>query len=76
MKKIYFADNFKILVKNQGLTVKKFAKKMGYNENTFYSYSKGQNFPHVLLLCEIAEELNVSLDDLVYRDYRNELIYR
>lgn len=72
MQEIVFSKNIGFLIKQRGMSIRKFADKFGMNSNTFYSYTTGTNFPHVLTLIEIAEELDVSIDDLLFRDFKKE----
>lgn len=71
-REIKFAENLEKLIKEQGYTKKAFALKMGIQESQVHNYTKGINNPNLVMLCDLATGLNVTLDELVYGDKKCE----
>lgn len=66
--KAMFAENFKQVLSERGMTQRQVAEKLGVTETTVSRYAttgpKGRT-PHVESLVALAQVLNVSLDTLV-----------
>ena len=53
-----------------GLTQSKLAKKIGYGQHAISTWEKGTREPNIATLCSLADVFNISLDELVGRDYK------
>lgn len=62
-------DNFGLLIKtlrtSVGLTQKEFADKLGTTHSAVSKWERGQNYPDVALLSQIASQLNITCDELL-----------
>ena len=47
------------------LTQTAFAKKMGFPQNTYHRYEKGERVPDIKALAKISKSLNISADELI-----------
>lgn len=66
MKEIQFAGNLKRLRKQTGLTRKALADRIGYTDKAIEKWEAGQSQPPLAVLCRLAEEFGVGLEELVY----------
>ena len=62
-----------LLRKQQGLTQKELAQKIGVESNTVWKWEKGIITPSVETVQKLAEFLNVSMDELLNGPKKNEL---
>lgn len=58
----------------KGLTQRALAKKCGFSDTVLSGYENGKIMPSVITLANIAEQLGVSIDRLVYGDDNNAFI--
>lgn len=63
--------NIRFLRKQKGLTVPMLAKKLSLATSSLANLENGQYNCKLVLLDKIAKEFNISLDDLVYKDLKN-----
>lgn len=59
-----FKDRMYELIEKQGLTLKEFEQRTGLNRRTFVNWTNGR-YPNSSLLIDIADELQVSTDELL-----------
>ncbi len=57
--------NLTELRKSSGLTQVEFGEKFAFSDKTISKWESGASIPDVATLCQIANEFNISLDDLV-----------
>lgn len=67
MKQIRFSQNLREISKSRHLTINKMAEMCFISEQSMGRYFRGGE-PTLIMVCSIAEALNISLDDLVYAD--------
>lgn len=60
-----FRENLVTLRKNKGYSARSFADKLNIPYTTYLAYEKTEREPKYALLIEIANLLNVSLDELI-----------
>lgn len=60
-----FSDNLKSHRMQLGLSNKEFANKIGINYHTYIGYEAGRREPNYKTLCQIAETLQISTDQLL-----------
>lgn len=65
--------NMKISRLSAGLTQTELAKKIGVTHSAISYWENGVNIPNVADCIKIADVLNVSLDELVGRDFRERI---
>lgn len=63
--------NIRFLRKQKGLTIPMLAKKLSLATSSLANLENGQYNCKLVLLDKIAKEFNISLDDLVYKDLKN-----
>ena len=51
---------------SKNLTQQELADKLGIERSTLSKYELEERLPNIYALCDIADELDVSLDDLVH----------
>ena len=49
-------------------TARAFAVRLGFEDETYRSWERGDREPNIQAICKIARELNVSLDYLILGD--------
>lgn len=69
---INFGKNLKIALKYRNITSKNLAKKIGVKPNTISNYITGVSSPSFEVLYAILEELNLSSDDLLFKDFEQD----
>lgn len=62
---IYFSENLKELRRNKNLTQEKLADFLGVSFQTISKWERGDNYPDITMLPEIASFFKVSVDDLL-----------
>ncbi len=62
---IYFGENLKELRRNKNLTQEKLADFLGVSFQTVSKWERGDNYPDITMLPEIATFFKVSVDDLL-----------
>ena len=62
---IYFGENLKNLRRNKNLTQEKLADFLGVSFQTVSKWERGDNYPDITMLPEIATFFKVSVDDLL-----------
>jgi len=55
--------------KEKGLTIQQLADKSDISTHTIISWIYQGHHPDILLLCDLADTLDISLDELVGRQY-------
>lgn len=73
-REIQFDRNLKILRKRAGLTRRDLAQRINYTDKAIEKWESGQSVPPLSVLCQIAQELGVGLETLVYT-HCNEVRY-
>lgn len=64
-----FAKNLKECRLQLGCTQEDFAKMLGITPRGYRNYELGQREPNLTFLIMLADKLNISLDDLVGREF-------
>lgn len=60
--------------KKKGLSQKDFSEKLGLSQNSMSQYETGTREPGVVTLVQIAEELGITVDELIdYQKIKNKL---
>lgn len=72
MTPIYFASNLKYLLEKQGMTQTFLAEKLGVKNSAVNAYLKTGSYPKVEGLLMICEIFDVSTDEILTKDLRNE----
>lgn len=70
-KIIGFSQNLKTLRKKKYLTGIELAKKLNVSHSTLASWETGRHFPHIEDIIKIADFFEISIDELLGRDYLN-----
>lgn len=65
-RNITFGNNLRYYREKSDLTQKQLAEKIGYTEKSVSKWETGSGFPSFEILLNLAEFLNVSLDELVF----------
>ncbi|MFK8008100.1 MAG: helix-turn-helix domain-containing protein [Saprospiraceae bacterium] len=73
MNKLYFALNLKYLLDKNGMTQTFLAEKLGVKNSAVNAYLKSGSYPKVEGLLNICEIFDVSADDLLTKDLRNDI---
>ena len=63
-----FGDNLRRLRRARGLTQKQLAERIGYCSRNVSVWECGYTTPRMNTLCDLADALGVSLDELTGRD--------
>lgn len=66
-----FKENLRRLRKSHKISQTELADYLGISQRTVSHYENGTAEPSLICLCQIADFLNVSLDELLGRDYKN-----
>ena len=67
---MHLSQNIKVLRKRLGLTQEDLSKKLGKTKATISDYEKGKSLPPLDILIQLSEIFQVSLDELVHTDLR------
>lgn len=67
---LYFAENLAYLRKQKGLSQSELSEKIGMSRSVAGLYEMGKREPTLSNLAEIAQILEVSIDDLLTKDFR------
>lgn len=62
-------ENLKNLRESKGLKQKEVAQILNLSSATYNTYERGISIPPIETLCKIADYFNISLDELVGRDF-------
>jgi transcriptional regulator with XRE-family HTH domain len=62
-----FGQILKEKLKEKELKPKEFAKKLGTRTHNIYTWQEDRGIPHPLVICDIADILECSLDELFGR---------
>ena len=65
----YFASNLKALLKAKGISQKTLANELNISNTAISSWFVGKSKPTIDTLIELRDFLEVSLDDLFFRDF-------
>lgn len=68
LEKTHFYENLKILIKN----MKQFSEKNNIKYNTLQNTIYQINKPSIDVVILISKGLNISIDDLLYKDFTKE----
>ena len=60
-----FCDNLKMLRKENNLTQKQVAEKLGVVESCYANWEQGRTEPNIETLRKLSKILNVSIDELI-----------
>lgn len=60
-----FAQNLRLLRKKSGMTQREFSELLGINRPAYGSYEESRAVPTLDVLIKMADELDVTLDDLI-----------
>lgn len=64
-----FPEKLKSLRREQNISQKTLAQKLGFNYTTISNYESGRNEPNISTLIRIADIFDVSLDELTDRQW-------
>ena len=64
-------ENIRRIRKSKKMTIQKLADKAGYVRNQIHRIETDKQIPKVSTVIDIADVLEVSLDELVGRDFKN-----
>lgn len=67
-RKMNFPENLRKYRKSRRISQTELADFVGISQRTISHYENGSAEPSLITLCQIADYLNVSLDDLVGRN--------
>lgn len=71
---ICFGDNLNKLRKAKGLTQEEFAKAMGVSFQAVSKWERGETYPDIELLPDIANYFNTSIDSLLMQNSKDNMI--
>lgn len=69
----FIGQNLRFFRKMKGLSQQEFAEKIGLNRGNIASYEKGSAEPKATNLLKIAKFFNITLSDLIERDFSKEV---
>ncbi len=69
-----FGEKIKQLRMEKGLSQYQVADSLGFSRGKYANYEQGKREPDFLNLIKIAEFFDVSIDEILGRDYRKEIL--
>ena len=60
-----FGENMRIIRENRGMTLEEMAEYLGTTKQAISRYERGERTPKITLAAKFAEELGISLEELV-----------
>jgi transcriptional regulator with XRE-family HTH domain len=68
--------NLILLRKTNNLTQKELSLKLNYSDKVISKWERGESLPDILALNEIAKYYNVKIDELINKEYNQDIIVK
>lgn len=72
MREVKFAENLKVLRRKKNVSQINLAKSIGAGRHAVSNWEHGYIFPNLSYVIDIANKYDVSIDDLVFGEIKND----
>ncbi|MBQ8658146.1 MAG: helix-turn-helix transcriptional regulator [Clostridia bacterium] len=68
MIKVTLSENLKLLMKENSLTQEQLSKRIGISQSAISAWLAGKKEPKIISLWKLADEFNITIDELLGRE--------